>query len=130
MDFSKQFDKIGVRDIGRRSLSISAGGRILGTGRTSAHFHRAGTVPSRRLLLNIAQTGGARMAAWSCKIQLGISSGPVALCVLIRDSDLATSSTLMMQESGTAVSAPGGNKSGGKSLVTDSKKSLDLAATY
>ena len=63
MNFSKHFDKTGVRDIGRRSVSISAGGRILGTGRTSAHFHRAGKVPSRRLLLNIAQTRGARMVA-------------------------------------------------------------------
>ena len=61
MNFSKHFD--GVRDIGRRSLSINTGGRILGTGRTSAHFHRAGTVLSRRLLLNIAQIGGARMVA-------------------------------------------------------------------
>ena len=57
------FDKTGVRDIGRRSFSISPGGRILGSGRTSAHFHRAGTVPSRKLLLNIAQTGGAMMVA-------------------------------------------------------------------
>ena len=63
MNFSKHFDKTGVRDIGRRSFSIRAGGRILGTGRTSTHFHRAGTVPSRKLLLNITQTGGARMAA-------------------------------------------------------------------
>ena len=63
-NFSKHSDKTGVRDVGRRSLSISAGGQILDIGRTSAHFHRAGTVPSGRLLLlNIAHTGVARMVA-------------------------------------------------------------------
>ena len=45
------------------SLWISVGGIALGIGRMSAHFHSMGTVPSRRLLLKIAQTGGARMVA-------------------------------------------------------------------
>ena len=67
--------------------------------------------------------------AWSYKIKLGISYGLIALWVLICDSDLATSSTLMMHAYGTVVSSPGGKNSsmgnnGGKSLVTDSKKSL------
>ena len=41
--------------------------------------------------------------AWSYKIKLGISYGLIALWVLICDSDLATSSTLMMHAYGTVV---------------------------
>ena len=33
--------------------------------------------------------------AWSCKIKLGISYGPIALWVLICDSDLATVNCLL-----------------------------------
>ena len=39
------------------------GGCTLGRGLTFAHFHSCGTVPSLRLLLKIAHTGGARMMA-------------------------------------------------------------------
>ena len=63
MNFSRHFDKTGVREIGRKSLWMSVGGLTLGTGQMSAHFHSMGTVPSCRPLLKIAQTGGARMVA-------------------------------------------------------------------
>ena len=63
MAFSRHFDKTDVREIGRKSLWMSVGGLTLGIGRMSAHFHSMGTVPSRILLLKIAQTGGARMVA-------------------------------------------------------------------
>ena len=63
MNFSSQFDKTSVREIGRKSLWMSVGGLTLGIGRMSALFHSMGTVPSCRLLLKIAQTGGARMVA-------------------------------------------------------------------
>ena len=62
-NFSSYFDKTGVSEIGRKSLWMSVGGLTLGIGRMSAHFHSMGTVPSRKLLLKIAQTGGAGMVA-------------------------------------------------------------------
>ena len=63
INFSRHIDKTGFREIGRKSLWMSIGGLTLGIGRMSAHFHSMGTVLSCRLLLKIAQTGGARMVA-------------------------------------------------------------------
>ena len=48
-DRSRHLVSMGVRDLGRRYLSIRVGGLILGIGHTSAHFHMVGMKPSRRL---------------------------------------------------------------------------------
>ena len=43
MDDSQILDKVGVNEIGRRSVGISAGTDVLGIGITSAFFHTVGT---------------------------------------------------------------------------------------
>jgi len=65
--------------MGRRSESIDLGFGTLGSGITSAHFQRTGTVPCLILVLKMEQTGFARIGAHALRTQLGISSGPVAL---------------------------------------------------
>ena len=50
MNFSRRFNKTGVREIGRKSLWMRVGGLTLVIGQMSAHFHSMGTVPSRKLL--------------------------------------------------------------------------------
>ena len=71
------------------------------------------------------------MVAWSRRIQFGISSGPTALFVLIRERDLATYATLVIWVYGTEISAPSGRKilSSDSSLIsvlTDCNKSHTL----
>ena len=51
--------KIGVNEIGRRSLLSCVGGLTLGTAQTVADFHTGGMYPSWMDELKIAAKGGA-----------------------------------------------------------------------
>ncbi len=80
---SMTFDKTGVSEIGCRSHFMSYGGLTLGRFITLALFQSIGKKPSRSELLNIAHIGWEITLHKSCKIQLGIESGPRALKILI-----------------------------------------------
>ena len=62
---SATFDKVDVREIGRRSLIKSQIVRTLGKGGTSANFHTQGTLHSRKEVFKISVIGGARISAYS-----------------------------------------------------------------
>jgi len=81
---SNSFDKVGVRDIGRKSDSMLPGGWTLGTGMTLACFHSWGKIPVLRDVLNIQHTGSARYAEKSRKTNL------------VFDQDLVTWKTLIL----------------------------------
>ena len=69
--------------MGLKSLLITRGGLAFGIGITLTDFQIVGTKLSRMDALNIVHTGWAKMRAWSRSIQLGMSSGPMALFTLI-----------------------------------------------
>ena len=71
--------RVGVNEIGRRSLVMSVGGCTFGIGTTFACFQRLGTSPSRIHALKIAHTGSASQTENSFRNQFGISSGPLDL---------------------------------------------------
>ena len=66
--------------MGRKSESIDLGFGTLGIGITSVYFQVAGTDPCLMLVLKIEQIAFARIGAHVFRTQLGISSGPGALC--------------------------------------------------
>ena len=70
-----------------------------GTGAIFACFHRAGTWPCLTDALKMAQMGSVMNGAMSFSIQLGIASGPVDLCTLIRVSFWYTSNGSIMKSS-------------------------------
>ena len=72
--------------MGRRSECMFLGTLVLGTAATFACFHRFGTWPCLTDALKMAQMGSVMKGAMSFSIQLGIASGPVDLCTLIRVS--------------------------------------------
>ena len=70
---SNCLDSTAVSEIGLRSSSILRAGVTFGMGITVAHFQSAGIYPSLIESLNMAHMGGAKLMAWSLKIQFGIS---------------------------------------------------------
>ena len=61
-------------------------------GKTSADFHNLGTLPFLIDALKIEEIGKLKVPAQLFRSQFGISSGPVALRTLIRDSWTSTAS--------------------------------------
>ena len=122
---SNCLDSTAVSEIGLRSSSILRAGVTFGMGITVAHFQSAGIYPSRIESLNMAHMGGAKFMAWSLKIQFGISSGPIALLILMAFSSLVTVSVLMIYVTGTLQLVGRVPMSRGfSSLQTDSKNKL------
>ena len=73
---SRTFDKVAVRDIGRRSTRISLTGHVLGTGMTFASFHWYGTHACLMEALKIIDTGSASSNEKVLRNQFGKESGP------------------------------------------------------
>ena len=63
MNCSKHLNNTGASGSGGRSLWMKFGCCISGKGLMSAHFHSSGIVPSLKLPLKFAHTGGASMVA-------------------------------------------------------------------
>ena len=82
--------------MGLISLFITRGGLAFGIGITLADFQIVGTKPSRMDALNIVFIGWAKMRAWSRSIQLGMSSGPMTLFILILANSFITVSVSMV----------------------------------
>ena len=82
------FERIGVREMGRKSFSASLITFFFGIGITSASFHRSGTKVSQIDELKISATGEEISKAKSFKIQLGILSGPDAFPFFRLESSL------------------------------------------
>ena len=61
MKSSVTLERTGVREIGRKSVSILLGWETLGTAHTSASFHIGGTRRCLRDVFAIAAAGAARM---------------------------------------------------------------------
>ena len=95
--------KIGVRDMGRRSLSTFLGGCTFGIGTTFALFHKEGKVPSLIDELKVAQMGLKIKPARSRRTQLGSRSGPTALLILVLISFSTTFSLGMMYLLGISI---------------------------
>ena len=93
---SNDFDKTAVNEMGLKSLLITRGGLAFRIGITLADFQIVGTKPSLMNVLNIVHTRWAKMRAWSRSIQLGMSSGPVALFTLILANSFITVSVSMV----------------------------------
>ena len=72
--------RVGVSEIGRRSLSISLGGLVVGTAGMFACFHMAGTTPSAIDELKMAQRGSHSAKAKSRRNQF-VSSPVLGPCV-------------------------------------------------
>ena len=72
---SKSRDRIGVTEIGRKSLN-SVGGLTLGIGVTTAHFQAAGQMPQLRMILKTCVTTGAKTPAHLRNNQYGSLSTP------------------------------------------------------
>ena len=87
---SNCLDSTAVSEISLRSSSILRAGVTFGMRITVTHFQSAGIYPSLIESLNMAHMGGAKLMAWSLKIQFGLSSGPIALLILMAFSSLVT----------------------------------------
>ena len=70
---------------------MDLGGCTLGIGVTLACFHSVGSLQSRKDWLKMAQIGGAIVQERSLRIQLGRSSGPVVIFMLVLISFKSTS---------------------------------------
>ena len=86
---SAAFDKVDIGEIGLRSLIKSQMVGTLGKGRTSASFPTRGTLHFWKVF-KISAIGGARISAYSFRVQLGRLSGPPAREVLTAFSFLVT----------------------------------------
>ena len=86
---SAAFDKVDIGEIGLRSLIKSKIVGTLGKGGASASFHTQGTLHSWKVF-NISAISGARISAYSLRIQLGRLSGLPAREVLTAFSFLMT----------------------------------------
>ncbi|MEN8669339.1 MAG: hypothetical protein ABF318_09465, partial [Ketobacter sp.] len=97
---SKPLERIGVREMGRRSLSKEEGCDTLGSGQVLADFQTIGIKLSRKLEFQIAQTGAAKLLHVYLSIQDGIPSGPGDFVIFILDKRFSTWSTNIMYSSG------------------------------
>jgi len=73
---SSSLDRVGVKEIGRRSVSVFPGGCTFWTGTTLARFHSCGKIPVLTEVLKIQDKGSASHVKKSRRNQLGIPSGP------------------------------------------------------
>ena len=92
---SRTFDKVAVRDMGRRSTRISLTGHVLGTGMTFASFHWYGTHACLMEALKIIDTGSASSNEKVLRNQFGKESGPGDLLDLTALSRGSTSAAEM-----------------------------------
>ena len=92
---SRTFDKVAVRDIGRRSTRISLTGHVLGTGMTFASFHWYGTHACLMEALKVIDTGSASSNEKVLRNQFGKESGPRDLLDLTALSRGSTSAAEM-----------------------------------
>ena len=82
--------RVVVSEIGLKSESTDIGLDILAIGKTSAHFHKVGTVPWLTDALKIEATGPQITEAHSLSNQFGILSGTVDLRSLIVRREVST----------------------------------------
>ena len=75
---SRIFDRVGVREIGRRSFSDCTG-HVFGIGDINDCFHDSGNNPASNERLNNSVTGYASSSENSLNTRLRIPSGPSAL---------------------------------------------------
>jgi hypothetical protein len=89
-----------VREMGRKSESMSWAGEDLGTGETLADFHKEGTKRRRRDRLKMEVSGRHKVDTFSRRNHDDISSGPAAEWSLVESNTASVSSTDMMNSGG------------------------------
>ena len=128
LSLSDCLESTAVSEIGLRSSSNLRSGVTLGMGITVAHFQSAGICPSLIDVLNMAQMEGAKLIAWSLRIELGISSGSIAFLILM--AFISLTSVPVNHITGTLQLVGKVPMSRGfSSLQTDSKYELISSAT-